>query len=337
MNKYLVILGCFLAFALSGCSGEEEDDLIDVLAYEKQAIHNYLNQYATGEVVAIPYYSRKGLLIDSIFIFNHNTSGEVAKDSGWVTMDYDMSDLSGTILDSSDPEKWDNESYTPGYAYGGPVLYRVDTARYNFLGEAFRHIGVGGSGGEVIIPSVLGAVDGKTLHYKLKSYTIFEDVAEHEKEMIQGYLNIFPAVETFKDYPGEVESDTITYTLLMTKGEGTRKLQVGDSLLMSKHLVILDDMGTGIRLKFMNALDTTKILFNERWQRDFPAGFVKGLQQLQEGDSAHIVIPYGMGYGAKGNVQSIKGGGTYYNEPPYCTFGYWVKIMKIVAPNTEEE
>lgn len=337
MNKYLVILGCFLAFVLSSCSGEKEDDLIDVLAYEKQAIHDYLNQYATGEVVAIPYYSRKGLLIDSIFIFNHNTSGEVAKDSGWVVMDYDMSDLSGTILDSSDPEKWDEKSYTPGYSYGGPVLHRVDTARYNFLGEAFRHIGVGESGGEVIIPSVLGAVDGKTLHYKLKSYTIFEDVAEHEKKMIQGYLNTFPAVETFKDYPGEVESDTITYTLLMTKGEGIRKLQVGDSLLMSKHLVILDDMGTEMRLKFMNDIDTTKILFNERWQRDFPAGFVKGLQQLQEGDSAHIIVPYGMGYGAKGNVQSLKGGAKNYKEPPYCTFGYWVKVMKIVAPNNEEE
>lgn len=336
MNKYLVILGCFLAFASSSCSGEKEDDLIDVLANEKQAIHDYLNQYATGEVVAIPYYSRKGLLIDSIFIFNHDTGGEVAKDTGWVMMDYDMSDLSGKILDSSDLGKWDS-TYMPGYAYGGPVLYRVDTARYNFLAEAFRHIGVGERGGDVIIPSVLGAVDGKTLHYKLISRTVFENVAEHEKEMIRGYLNTFPAADTFKDYPGEAESDTITYTLLMVKGEGNRKLQEGDSVLMSKHLVILDDMGGGIRLKFMNAPDTTKILFNERWQRDFPAGFVKGLQHLQEGDSAHIVVPYGMGYGAKGNVQSVKGGGTYYHEPPYCTFGYWVKIMKIVAPNNEEE
>lgn len=335
MNKYLVILGCFLAFALSGCSGEKEDDLIDVLAYEKQAIHDYLNQYATGEVVAIPYYSRKGLLIDSIFIFNHNTSGEVAKDSGWVVMDYDMSDLSGKILDSSDLGKWDS-TYTPGYAYGGPVLHRVDTARYNFLGEAFRHIGVGESGGDVIIPSVLGAVDGKTLHYKLTSYKVFENVAENEKELIGDYIRSHSTINIFEDYPGELESDTVTYTLLIEKGEGTQKLQTGDSVFVDMYYGILDDLS---RVRPLRAIrrDSAKVLFNERWQRDFPTGLVKGLHQLQEGDSAHIVVPYGMAYGAGGRTENVKGGGKRYLEPPYSTLWCWVRVRKIIPQNNEEE
>lgn len=44
MNKYLIVLGCLLTFVLWGCSGEREDDLIDILANEKAAIHDYLNQ-----------------------------------------------------------------------------------------------------------------------------------------------------------------------------------------------------------------------------------------------------------------------------------------------------
>ena len=335
MNKCLVILGCFLTFVLCGCSGEVEDDLIDVLANEKQAIHDYLNQHATGEVLAIPYYSRKGMLIDSIFIFNHSSNGDVAKDSGWVVMDYDMYDLNDKVWDTTDPEKW-SEEFTPGYAYGGPVLHRVDTARYNFLGEAFRHIGVGDAGGEVIIPSVLGAVDGRTLRYKLTSYNVFDDIAEHEKELMDADMVPFSSADTLHVLPGEVKSDTITYIIFLEREGDTRKLQTGDSVLLNMVYGILDEKGLSTRTFRAIREDTTKILFNERWQRDIPSGLTKGLQRLQQGDSAHILIPYGMAYGAAGRTQSAQGGGKYYLEPPYCTLWCWVRIKEIFPQNQEE-
>lgn len=335
MNKYLIVLGCLLTFVLWGCSGEREDDLIDVLANEKAAIHDYLNQNAKGEILAIPFYSRKGLLIDSIFIFNHNTTGEMAKDSGWVVMNYDLWDLEGKVLDSSNLNDFDTLRFLPGYVYGGPVLHRVDTARFNILGEAFRHIGVGDNGGEVIIPSVLGAVDGKALHYKLISYTVFEDIAKYEKELINRYLTPYSSVEKLYDYPGEVESDTVTYTLLMEREGDKRKLQTGDSAIINMFYGILDEVGLQTHTLRAIKRDTTKILFNDRWQKEYPSGMIKGLQRLQEGDSAHIIVPYGMAYGAAGKTQSATGGKQYL-EPPFSTLWCWIRIKKIIPPKEEE-
>ena len=101
MNKFLVLLGSLFALIFFGCNNDEEElDLIDTLENEKIAIHEYLSQVTTP-ILYLEYYSVHGMLIDTVFIFNYDNSGEVAKDTGWVLMDYEKFYLNGDKLDTN--------------------------------------------------------------------------------------------------------------------------------------------------------------------------------------------------------------------------------------------
>ena len=137
------------------------------------------------------------------------------------------------------------------------------------------------------------------------------------------------------------ERDTVTYTAILEKGTGDRDIQVGDSVLLEMDYGLLDDVGLQNRVLRSMGRDSIYFLFNETWQKNYPTGLVKGLQHLQAGDSAHIIVPYGMAYGAVGTTREI----TFrdrtklkqYLIPPYSTLWYWVRIRKVVPPKTEEE
>lgn len=344
MNKFLILLGGLFTLMFAGCNSDgPEDDLIDTLEKEKIAIHQYLSTISSP-ILYIEYYSIHGQLIDTLYIFNYDNSGEVAKDTGWVLMDYEKYFLQGDKLDTTDPQLADT---AVTYALGGPILYRLDTVRkYDYLAEAFRHISVGDIGGEVLIPSILaGGNYGKPLHYKLKSRKLIDDVKENEAELIQGYINlVLPGKELFMDSPtGEPVSvsgkDTVTYTALVEKGTGDRKIQTGDSVLLEFSTALLREKGE-LQLEIARfSQDSVKILFNDTWQRRNSSGLVKGIQRLQEGDSAHIIVPYGMAYGGTGTTRDIAVNGTkqkQYLIPPLATLLYEVRIRKVVAPKTEE-
>ena len=108
MNKFLILLSSLFALTFFGCNNDEEElDLIDTLENEKIAIHEYLSQITTP-ILYLEYYSVKGMLIDTVFIFNYDNSGEVAKDTGWVLMDYEKFYLNGDKLDTTSPEQGDS-------------------------------------------------------------------------------------------------------------------------------------------------------------------------------------------------------------------------------------
>ena len=348
MNKFLILLSSLFALTFFGCNNDEEElDLIDTLENEKIAIHEYLSQITTP-ILYLEYYSVHGMLIDTVFIFNYDNSGEVAKDSGWVLMDYEKFYLNGGKLDMTSPEQGDS---TFTYAFGGPVLYRYDTIKkYDYVAEAFRHISVGSMGGEMIVPSILAGDKnnyGKPLHYKLKAHKLINDVKVNEYGLIRSYLVDIMGVENaFVDFPTREissigERDTVTYTAILEKGTGDRDIQVGDSVLLEMDYGLLDDVGLQNRVLRSMGRDSIYFLFNETWQKNYPTGLVKGLQHLQAGDSAHIIVPYGMAYGAVGTTREI----TFrdrtklkqYLIPPYSTLWYWVRIRKVVPPKTEEE
>ena len=348
MNKFLILLSSLFALTFFGCNNDEEElDLIDTLENEKIAIHEYLSQITTP-ILYLEYYSVHGMLIDTVFIFNYDNSGEVAKDTGWVLMDYEKFYLNGAKLDTTSPEQGDS---TFTYAFGGPVLYRYDTVKkYDYVAEAFRHIGVGSTGGEMIVPSILAGDKnnyGKPLHYKLKAHKLINDVKVNEYELIQSYLgSSFFVRKPYEDFPtyeitSVTERDTVTYTAIVEKGAGDRNIQVGDSVLLEMDYGLLDDVGLQNLVLRSMGRDSIYFLFNETWQRNYPAGLVKGLQRLQAGDSAHVIVPYGMAYGAGGTTREI----TFrdrtklkqYLIPPYSTLWYWIRIRKVVPPKTEEE
>ena len=131
MNKFLILLSSLFALTFFGCNNDEEElDLIDTLENEKIAIHEYLSQITTP-ILYLEYYSVHGMLIDTVFIFNYDNSGEVAKDTGWVLMDYEKFYLNGAKLDTTSPEQGDS---TFTYAFGGPALYRYDTVKkYDYV------------------------------------------------------------------------------------------------------------------------------------------------------------------------------------------------------------
>ena len=341
MNKFLILLGGLFALMFAGCNSDgREDDLIDTLEKEKIAIHQYLSTISSP-ILYIEYYSIHGQLIDTLYIFNYDNSGEVAKDTGWVLMDYEKYFLQGDKLDTTDPQIAD--SLIPvTYAYGGPIFYRLDTVKkYDYVAEALRHISVGEMGGEMIVPSILaGGNYGNPLHYKLFSRKIVMNVKENEEKVIQEYLNPLGALETFEDYPNtDLVSDTTTYTALVEKGTGDRKIQTGDSVLLEFSTALLREKG-GRQFEIGRfARDSVKILFNDTWQKRNTLGLVKGMQRLQEGDSAHIVVPYGMAYGGVGTTRDITVNGTkqkQYLIPPLTTLLYEIRIRKVVAPKTEE-
>lgn len=344
MNKFLVLLGGLFALMFAGCNSDgREDDLIDTLEKEKISIHKYLSTISSP-ILYIEYYSIHGQLIDTLYLFNYDNSGEVAKDTGWVLMDYEKFFLQGDKLDTTDPQPGDT---AVTYALGGPILYRLDTVKkYDYLAEAFRHISVGDIGGEIIIPSILaGGNYGNPLHYKLKSRKLIDDVKKNEAGLIQGYIDlVLLGKELFMDFPTYEPSpisdkDTVTYTALVEKGTGDRTIQTGDSVLLVFSTALLRERG-GQQLEIGRfACDSMKILFNETWQRRYTSGLVKGLQHLQAGDSAHIIVPYGMAYGGVGTTRDIVVNGTkqkQYLVPPLATLLYEVRVSKVVAPKTEE-
>ncbi len=251
-------------------------------------------------------------------------------------------------MDTTSPEQGDS---TFTYAFGGPVLYRYDTIKkYDYVAEAFRHISVGSMGGEMIVPSILAGDKnnyGKPLHYKLKAHKLINDVKVNEYKLIRSYLvDVIGVENAFVDFPTREissigERDTVTYTAILEKGTGDRDIQVGDSVLLEMDYGLLDDVGLQNRVLRSMGRDSIYFLFNETWQKNYPTGLVKGLQHLQAGDSAHIIVPYGMAYGAVGTTREI----TFrdrtklkqYLIPPYSTLWYWVRIRKVVPPKTEEE
>lgn len=346
MNKFLILLGSLLAFSFLSCnSDEEEDDLIDILEKEKIAIHEYLNTLSTP-VICLEYYSKNGQLIDTVFIFNHDDSGEVARDSGWVLMDYDKYFLNGDKIDTTDPQLSDSTLYpTFTYRYGGPIFYRYDTLKkYDYVAEAFRHISVGEKGGEMIVPSILAGDKnnyGKTLHYKLKSIKLVDDIKQNEEELMAGYLTYLQPLDVFMDSPSArvtsvAEKDTITYTALIAKGVGDREIQLGDSVVLERSCQILCEVAPFQLETREFARDSVKILFNEAWQRNNTTGMIKGLQRLHEGDHAYIIVPYLMAYGVAGTSPRVSSGsGKQYEIPPFSTLTYEVKIHKVV-PKIEE-
>lgn len=205
-------------------------------------------------------------------------------------------------------------------------------------------------GGEMIVPSILAGDKnnyGKPLHYKLKAHKLINDVKVNEYGLIRSYLVDIMGVENaFVDFPTREissigERDTVTYTAILEKGTGDRDIQVGDSVLLEMDYGLLDDVGLQNRVLRSMGRDSIYFLFNETWQKNYPTGLVKGLQHLQAGDSAHIIVPYGMAYGAVGTTREI----TFrdrtklkqYLIPPYSTLWYWVRIRKVVPPKTEEE
>ena len=227
MNKFLILLSSLFALTFFGCNNDEEElDLIDTLENEKIAIHEYLSQITTP-ILYLEYYSVKGMLIDTVFIFNYDNSGEVAKDTGWVLMDYEKFYLNGDKLDTTSPEQGDS---TFTYAFGGPVLYRYDTIKkYDYVAEAFRHISVGSMGGEMIVPSILAGDKnnyGKPLHYKLKAHKLINDVKVNEYKLIRSYLvDVIGVENAFVDFPTREissigERDTVTYTAILEKRNG---------------------------------------------------------------------------------------------------------------------
>ena len=262
-------------------------------------------------------------------------------------MDYEKFYLNGDKLDTTSPEQGDS---TFTYAFGGPVLYRYDTIKkYDYVAEAFRHISVGSMGGEMIVPSILAGDKnnyGKPLHYKLKAHKLINDVKVNEYGLIRSYLDNIGVTKAFVDFPTREissigERDTVTYTAILEKGTGDRDIQVGDSVLLEMDYGLLDDVGLQNRVLRSMGCDSIYFLFNETWQKNYPAGLVRGLQHLQVGDSAHIIVPYGMAYGAVGTTREI----TFrdrtklkqYLIPPYSTLWYWVRIRKVVPLKTEEE
>jgi len=344
MNKFLVLLGGLFALMFAGCNSDgPEDDLIDTLEKEKIAIHEYLSTISSP-ILYIEYYNVHGQLIDTLYLFNYDHSGEVAKDTGWVLMDYEKFFLQGDKLDTTDPQPGDT---AVTYALGGPILYRLDTVKkYDYLAEAFRHISVGDIGGEIIIPSILaGGNYGKPLHYKLKSHKLIDDVKKNESGLIRGYIDlVLPGKELFMDFPTYEPSpisdkDTVTYTAVVEKGTGDRTIQTGDSVLLVFSTALLREKG-GQQLEIGRfTRDSMKILFNETWQRRNTSGLVKGLQHLQAGDSAHVIVPYGMAYGGVGTTRDILVNGTkqkQYLVPPLATLLYEVRVSKVVAPKTKE-
>lgn len=82
--------------------------------------------------------------------------------------------------------------------------------------------------------------------------------------------------------------------LLWRKVRVIGNIQVGDSVLLEMDYGLLDDVGLQNRVLRSMGRDSIYFLFNETWQRNYPAGLVKGLQRLQAGDSAHVIVPYGM-------------------------------------------
>lgn len=345
MNKFLILLGSLFVLTFFSCNDDgKEDDLLDTLENEKSVIHEYLSQITTP-ILYLEYYSVYGMLIDTVFIFNYDGSGEVAKDSGWALIDYEKYFLGeDKKIDTTTPVLGDT---IPTYAYGGPILYHNDTVRkYDYIADALRHISVGDMGGEMIIPSILAGNEdryGRPLHYKLKAHKLIDNVKENEEELIQRYISdILRSSDEELDYPDSVQSDTVTHTVFLRRGTGDRTIQVGDSVLMVLANGLLDDVGVDNREIRMIENDTVKILYNETWQKKYPSGMIKGFQRLREGDVASIVVPYGMAYGAAGTTgntfvnmegKSVK----QYLIPPYSTLWYNVEVWRVIPPKTEEE
>ena len=329
MGKPLVgislLLLCFLSF--TGCSGEEEMDIIDKLEQESKEIRAFLADHSLTAVTAVPFFSRNDQVIDSVFIFNNYAVGTRVDELGYVLYDYSISRLDGSLLDAG---RHDAEIIGDSVLYltGGPLYHYLDTAkRFDYLGEAFKHIAEGEQG-EMVIPSVLMNKNGIPRHYKLRVHRVIPDLFAYEKELIR--TAIADLGQTGNEIPYG-EGDTLAYTVITTLGTGTHHIAEEDTVSYYSQTYFLDELY--LRGEHVRAFqtDTVSGVFRES-RLAFPA-YGQAFKNLKEGDVAEIFIPYFMGYGTSNTYDNSR---RYVLFPAYSTLGIHVEIVE-VRPKAEEE
>lgn len=327
-NLQLIVFLKAILLGVCACSGEDVIDILDVLEQEKKEIHAYLEKNSNTAVKRIPVYSKLGLLIDSLYIFNNNETGTVGQEGEYVLYDYEIKNLDGTYLENGSLDV-ENRGDSVRYMLGGPLIQRLDTGRFNYIGKAFQYIGEGNQG-EMIVPSSLLRQGGNSWHYTLKALKVIPDVFEYEKQLIINYMSDPQIIDTF-EYPSSAGSDTISYTLLYTTANNPHKIAPGDTLDIAITTFLLDGSGRQLRGFLPDTL--TKQVFKAN---DFtPLALETGIQNLGEGDLADVLVPFFMAYGTT----------DYYHPnskkhvmfPAYSTLGYRVEVLRVGIKEKEEE
>lgn len=331
--KNCMILWCLFACWLAGCEGEDEWDQIDILKHEAAEIRTFLDERVKGEITRIPCYSKKGLLIDTLYIFHNDMSGNRVGERGIVLMDYTLQTLDGRVLDSTDPDLQLDSTCLTTYALGGPVYHVLDTSRkFDYLGKAFQCISEGETGGEMLVPSKLGAQDGISHHYMLKVHRVIPDIFVYEKELIGNYIQHIQGKigEPMLDEKG----DTVVYTVVTKRGSGDHLIQEGDRINLSHKSAILDEvhLEQGV-LRLVQMWDSVSMQHSLTGGNALGA-YMQALTHLREGDEAEIIIPFSMAYDRTNMVDTRT---KQIIIPAFTTLIYRVTVNKVEpAPEPEE-
>ncbi|WP_059025613.1 FKBP-type peptidyl-prolyl cis-trans isomerase [Gabonibacter massiliensis] len=321
MGKYCILSVCVLMLSFWSCSEEKEDDLIDVLEKESVDIREYLRENVTTPVTTVCFYSVKGLPIDSIYIFNNDKTGTLVKEDEYALIDYDVLDLNGKYMDSTDPQQKLDSTYVRTYAMGGPVYNVLDTAnKFNYIGEALKYIGEGKTG-EMIVPSKLGSQNGKSLLYKLQIKRVIPDFKGYEDALIQSYIDNH--IQDKIGEPVEIRrNDSIAYLVMTHQGSGVSVIKEGDTVSISHEAYVLTE---GL-LKQYEVWDSVTMIHPLAPRNGtILEVYAKALTYLHEGDEATIIVPHVLGYGRAG-VKSASG---QILIPSFSTLVYTLKVKRV--------
>ena len=320
MGKYYILSVCVLILSFWSCSEEKEDDLIDILEKESIGIGEYLRENATTPVTTVCFYSVKGLPIDSIYIFNNDQSGTLVKEDEYALIDYDVLDLNGKYMDSTDPQQKLDSTYIRTYVMGGPVYNVLDTVnKFNYIGEALKYIGEGKTG-EMIVPSKLGSQNGKSMLYKLQVKRVIPNFKEYEDALIQSYIG---QIEGKIGDPVEIrQNDSITYLVMTRQGSGASAIKEGDTVSISHEAYVLTE---GL-LKQYEVWDSVTMIHPQAPRNGtILEAYAKALTYLRDGDEATVILPYVLGYGRAG----VRNTGGQILIPSFSTLVYTLKIKRV--------
>ncbi|MDR2129938.1 MAG: FKBP-type peptidyl-prolyl cis-trans isomerase [Odoribacteraceae bacterium] len=321
MNKRIATSICICGWLLAACSGEErEKTLLDIIEQERAEIRVFLTDQARTAITPRAYFSKKGQVIDSTYLFNNTPPAATGLPApgDFVLHDYSLRRLDGSYVESTDP---DIQADTFHYAVRGPLYHRIDSSKlYDYIGHAFTLIAEGTSG-ELIVPSMLLDKSGRTRHYSLTTHRVIRDLFTYEKALVQAYVNALGGVANYQDGHG----DTLVRTVVRVAGSGDRLIQPGDSVTFYRTCLVLRE-NTPLYEAF--SMDTLVTASFDPARVEIPAcGAAFG--HLCEGDEAEIVIPYLLAFNDRPGYHPADKKKTIPWIPPYSTLIYAVKVAKV--------
>ena len=322
-SSYLFMVLALLASGFIGCSDDDGDNWKKIFEDEQENIKEFVySKDSDPKVFEYEYTYKKEKVKDYAYLFNYQKEGKKATYGDFVWINYTQKDLTGNIIDSSDPSVAVGAGVSPYYTLGGPILVQMNTDAEKYvdpLSDILMNIPEGTTGSSIVssimsLSSVLVYRD-----YTVESIVEEDNLLDYENSMIKRYF-ADENLEFFETVPlHEGKTDTIAFIAKTKENLNGTPIQATDSVTVWAEGRILDEFNSSLH-QFLKMDSDDEV----KW---FLPDMIKGisltLPELKVGEEATILFSSGMGYGYRG---SRNYDGTYV-VPAYSTLLFKVKII----------